>query len=39
VTNLTNARLLDPTDVTFAGNDTIYVRPPISASLTLRLRF
>ena len=26
-------------DVTFAGNDAIYVRPPITASPTVRLRF
>ena len=31
--------ILDPIDVSFAGNDTIYVRPPISASLTLRYHF
>lgn len=34
--NLFNHRLLDPIDVTFAGNDTIFVRPPISVSLTVR---
>jgi outer membrane receptor for monomeric catechols len=37
ITNLTNRRLLDPIDVSFAGNDTIFVRKPISASLTVRL--
>ena len=37
VTNLTNNRLLDPIDVTFAGNDQVYVRQPISASITFRL--
>ncbi len=37
--NITNQRLLDPVDVTFAGNDAIFVRPPISASLTVRYRF
>src|ERR1019366_9586377 len=37
VTNLTNNRILDPIDVSFAGNDVIYVRPPISASPTFRL--
>lgn len=36
VKNITNNRILDPIDVSFAGNDTIYVRPPISASLTVR---
>jgi hypothetical protein len=39
VTNITNARLLDPIDVSFAGNDTIFVRKPISASLTIRKHF
>jgi outer membrane receptor for monomeric catechols len=39
IKNLTNQRLLDPVDVTFAGNDAIFVRPPISASLTIRLHF
>jgi outer membrane receptor protein involved in Fe transport len=38
LTNITNARLLDPIDVSFAGNDTIFVRPPISASITFRYR-
>jgi len=38
VTNITDARLLDPIDVSFAGNDTIFVRPPISASITFRYR-
>ncbi len=36
VTNLLDSRLLDPIDVSFAGNDTIFVRKPISASLTVR---
>jgi outer membrane receptor for monomeric catechols len=39
IKNMTNNRILDPIDVTFAGNDAIYVRPPITASLTIRLRF
>ena len=39
VTNITNARLLDPIDVSFAGNDTIFVRKPISASITFRYHF
>jgi len=39
VTNITNARLLDPIDVSFAGNDTIFVRKPISASITLNKHF
>jgi hypothetical protein len=30
---------LDPIDVSFAGNDVIYVRAPISASMTLRLHY
>ena len=37
ITNLTNKRILDPIDVSFAGNDVIFVRKPISASLTVRL--
>jgi hypothetical protein len=37
--NVTNQRLLDPVDVTFAGNDAIFVRPPVSASLTVRYRY
>ena len=36
MTNLFNARLLDPIDVSFAGNDVIFVRKPIAASLTFR---
>jgi iron complex outermembrane receptor protein len=36
ITNLTNNRILDPIDPSFAGNDVIYVRAPISASLTIR---
>jgi outer membrane receptor for monomeric catechols len=39
VKNITNERILDPIDVTFAGNDVVYVRPPITASITLRYRF
>jgi len=39
VTNILNARLLDPIDVAFAGNDQEFVRPPISASLTIRLHY
>jgi outer membrane receptor protein involved in Fe transport len=39
VKNLLNQRILDPIDVSFAGNDTVYVRPPITASLTVRYRF
>ncbi len=39
VKNLTNARLYDPIDVTFAGNDEIMPRPPVSASLTVRYFF
>jgi outer membrane receptor for monomeric catechols len=37
ITNLFNHRLLDPIDTSFAGNDVIYVRAPISASLTIRI--
>jgi len=39
VRNITNRRPLDPVDVTFAGNDAIFVRPPVSASFTARYRF
>jgi iron complex outermembrane recepter protein len=39
ITNLTNNRILDPIDTSFAGNDVIYVRAPISASLTIRLHY
>ena len=39
VKNMLNARLLDPIDVSYAGNSLIYVRPPISASITLRLHY
>jgi outer membrane receptor for ferric coprogen and ferric-rhodotorulic acid len=39
VKNMFNHRLLDPIDVTFAGNDTVFVRPPISASITFRYHF
>ena len=39
VTNITNARLVDPIDVSFAGNDTVFVRKPISASLTIKKHF
>jgi outer membrane receptor protein involved in Fe transport len=39
VTNLTNNRILDPIDTSFAGNDVIYVRAPISAALTIRLHY
>jgi outer membrane receptor protein involved in Fe transport len=37
VTNITDNRILDPIDVSFAGNDVIFVRKPISASITVRL--
>jgi outer membrane receptor protein involved in Fe transport len=36
VTNLLNNRVLDPIDTSFAGNDVIYVRAPVSLSLTVR---
>jgi iron complex outermembrane receptor protein len=37
ISNITNQRVLDPIDVSFAGNDVIYVRKPISSSITIRL--
>jgi outer membrane receptor protein involved in Fe transport len=37
--NITDQRLIDPIDVTFAGNDLVFVRQPISASLTFRLHY
>jgi hypothetical protein len=39
VKNMTNARLLDPIDVSYAGNSLIFVRPPIEASITLRYHY
>jgi TonB dependent receptor len=39
VKNILNQRLVDPIDVSFAGNSLISVRPPISASITVRLKF
>ena len=39
VKNITNKRLLDPIAVSFSGNDDIFVRPPIEASITLRLYY
>jgi len=39
VKNMLNARLLDPIDVSYAGNSLIYVRPPITASITLKLHY
>jgi len=39
LSNLTNERFYDPVDVTFAGNDLIFARPLITASLTVRYRF
>jgi outer membrane receptor for monomeric catechols len=39
VNNILNARLLDPIDVSFAGNDLVYVRQPITASITFRLHY
>ena len=39
VKNILDKRLLDPIAVSFAGNDLIYVRPPIEASVTFRLHF
>lgn len=39
VKNLLNSRLLDPIDVGFAGNDTIFVRPGVTASVTFRYHF
>ena len=34
IKNITDSRLIDPIDVSFAGNDTIFVRQPITASFT-----
>jgi outer membrane receptor protein involved in Fe transport len=39
VRNMTNQRLVDTIDVSFAGNDQIFVRAPVSASLTLRFHY
>jgi iron complex outermembrane receptor protein len=39
IENMTNQRVLDPIDVSFAGNDVVYVRPPVSASITFRMHF
>src|SRR5258708_9027010 len=39
VKNMLNAKLFDPIDVGFAGNDVVFYRAPISASLTVRYRF
>jgi len=39
IKNMLNSRLLDPIDVSYAGNDLIYVRPPITASITLKLHY
>ena len=39
VKNILNARLLDPIDVSYAGNSLISVRPPVSASITVRFNF
>jgi outer membrane receptor protein involved in Fe transport len=39
VNNITNQRILDTIDVTYAGNDQIYVREPINASITYRYRW
>ena len=39
VRNMTDQRLLDTIDVSFAGNDQIFVRSPISASITFRLHY
>jgi hypothetical protein len=39
VKNITNSRLLDPIDVSYAGNSLVFVRPPIEASITLRYHY
>ncbi len=39
IKNILNKRLLDPIDVSFSGNDVIFVRPPITASVTVQYRF
>jgi iron complex outermembrane recepter protein len=36
IRNITNRRNLDPVDVTFSGNDLIWVREPVRASITFR---
>jgi iron complex outermembrane recepter protein len=36
IQNITDRRILDPIDVTFAGNNIIYVREPVNASITFR---
>lgn len=38
IQNITNQRILDPVDVTFAGNDVVYIRQPVNASITFRYR-
>jgi len=39
IKNILDKRLLDPIDVSFSGNDVIFVRPPITASVTVQYRF
>jgi hypothetical protein len=39
INNITNQRLLDTIDTSFAGNDLIFVSEPINASLTVHYRF
>ncbi len=38
IKNITNQNLYDTIDVTFAGNDVVEPRPPLSASITFRYR-
>ncbi len=38
INNITNIRIMDPVDVTFAGNDVVFIRQPINASVTFRYR-
>jgi iron complex outermembrane receptor protein len=39
VQNITNTRIVDPVDVTFAGNNILFVREPVNASITFRFHF
>ncbi len=39
INNLTNQRILDTIDTSFAGNDLIFVSEPINASVTVHYRF
>jgi outer membrane receptor protein involved in Fe transport len=39
INNITNQRILDTIDTSFAGNDLIFVSEPVNASVTLHYRF